>query len=279
MTDIADIRLPPSATSCPPGHHPAAALACRAGTTCGDLHRGAGPRIRPADHALPRHRQPVGAGQSRASDRLQPDGAHGAGPCRRPARTQHRRACGTLVLHRRAAEPVLLPVPRARPDRGDRVAGAIHDRARPARGRLRLGARLFLPAAALGCRGAAGAAADLSARRLALDRARNRGDQPLCLPGHRGIAKIVGRTRCHRAGAGARAASDPARWARGRRCARTRHAAVDHRADLARAGNARPPATALRLPTSRPCASRRSAAAISWPRSPSCRRPARRSTT
>ena len=188
--------------------------------------------------------------------------------------------------------PFSVPVSRAGPDLGDRAAGALDHRARPARGRLRLGARLFPSAAALGHRRAADPAADLSARRLALDRARDRGHQPLRLPGHRGIAQAVGRAGRHRAGAGARAASDPARRACGRGRARTRHAVVDHRADVARtgtdAGRQRPTrpddgqvngqATGQVPATSRRCANRRSAAATSWPKSPSCRRPARRST-
>ena len=216
MTDVTKSRLPPSATTCPPGHHPAAALARGARTARRDLHRGEGARIRPADRALPGHRQPVGDGQSRASDRLQPDAADGAGLCCRAAGAQHRRARRPALLHRRTAEPVLLPVSRAGADFGDRAAGAVHHRARLHRGRLRLGARLLVSTAALGRRGAAGAAADLSARRLALDRARDRGDQPLRFPGHRGIAKAVRCAGCNRTGAGARATSDPARRACGR---------------------------------------------------------------
>ena len=203
--------------------------------------------------------------------RLEPVYAAGA------AGAQHRRTRRAAVLHRRPAEPVLVPVPGAGPDLGDRAADAPDDRARPARGRLRLRAVLLSPAAALGRRRAAGAAADLSGRRLALDRARHRRHQPLRVPGHRGGPQAVRRAGRDRTGADARTASDPARRPCRRRRARTRHAAVDHRPDLARAGEdlQRQPSWP---PTSRPCANRRSAAATFWPRSPSCRRPARRST-
>ena len=71
--------------------------------------------------------------------------------------------------------------------------------------------------AALGRRRSAGAAADLSVRRLALDRARDRRHLALRLPGHRGIAKALRRARRHRTGADTRTASDPARRAC-RRC-------------------------------------------------------------
>ena len=94
----------------------------------------------------------------------------------------------------------------------------------------------YSSAAAMGQRRAAGAAADLSVRRLALDRGRDRGHQPLCVPGHRGGAQAFRRAGRDRTGAGPRAASDPARRARRRRRARARHAAVDDLPDLARAG-------------------------------------------
>ena len=54
------------------------------------------------------------AAQSRAADRVQSDAAAGAGLCGGAAGAQHRRTGRALVLHRRAAEPVLVPVPRAR---------------------------------------------------------------------------------------------------------------------------------------------------------------------
>ena len=69
------------------------------------------------------------------------------------------------------------------PDLGDGAADPADDRARRARGRLRLGAGVLPSAAAVGQRRPAGAAADLSVRRLALDRARDRRHQPLCVPG------------------------------------------------------------------------------------------------
>ena len=85
-----------------------------------------------------------------------------------------------------------------------------------ARGRLRLRAGVLPSAAAVGQRRAPGAAADLSVRRLALDRARDRRHQPLCVPGHRGSAQAVGRAGRDRTGADPRTASDPARRACGR---------------------------------------------------------------
>ena len=93
--------------------------------------------------------------------------------------------------------------------------------------------------------------------------------QPLCVPGHRGSPKTFRRAGRHRIGAGARAASDPARRSRRRRRARTRHAAVDDLPDLARAGGDRA-GRPVRLRHPICCASRRSAAATSWPRSRSC---------
>ena len=185
---------------------------------------------------------------------------------------------GAAVPDRRPAEPVLVPVPGAGPDLGDRAAGPADGRARPARGRLRLRAGVLPSAAAVGQRRPAGAAADLSGRRLALDRARDRRHQPLCVPGHRGSAQAVRCAGRDRTGAGARAASDPARRPCRRGRARTRHAAIDHLPGLARAGKDASTTTTRWPATSRPCASRRSAAATFWPRSPSFRRPARRST-
>ena len=184
---------------------------------------------------------------------------------------------GLAVLHRRPAKPVLVPVPGAGADLGDRAADPLHHRARASGGGLLLRAGVLSLAAAVGPRRPAGAAADLSVRRLALDPARDRRHQPLRLPGHRGIAKALRRARRHRTGADARAASDPARRPGRRRRARTRHAAVDHLPDLARAGEdgeGRP----VRRPTSRRCASSRSAAATFWQKSPSSPPAARRST-
>ena len=63
----------------------------------------------------------------------------------------------------------------------------------------------------VGQRRPAGAAADLSVRGLALDRARDRRHQPLCVPGDRGGAKAFRCAGRDRAGADARAAFDPAR--------------------------------------------------------------------
>ena len=103
------------------------------------------------------------------------------------------------------------------PDLGDGAADPADDRARPARGRLRLGAGVLPSAAAVGQRRSAGAAADLSVRRLALDRARDRRHQPLCVPGHRGGAQAFRCAGRDRTGADARAASDPARRPRRRR--------------------------------------------------------------
>ena len=205
------LRFPPSASLCPSGYDPAAALAGRARPARGDLHRRAGAGIRRSRHPLRRHRRPIGAAQSRAADRLQPDAAAGAGLCGGAARAQHRRTGRTAVLHRRPAEPVLIPVSRPGPDLGDGAADPADDRARPARGRLRLGAGVLPSAAAVGQRRPAGAAADLSVRRLALDRARDRRHQSLCVPGHRGGAQAFRCAGGDRTGADARAASDPAR--------------------------------------------------------------------
>ena len=88
-----------------------------------------------------------------------------------------------LFLTGGIAEPVLVPVSRPGPDLGDGAADPADDRARPARGRLRLGAGVLPSAAALGQRRPAGTAADLSVRGLALDRARDRRHQSLCVPG------------------------------------------------------------------------------------------------
>ena len=97
-------------------------------------------------------------------------------------------------------------------------------------------AGLLPSAAAMGQRRSAGAAADLSVRRLALDRGRDRRHQPLCVPGHRGSPQALGRAGRDRTGAGARTASDPARRPCRRRRPRTRHAAVDDLPDFARTG-------------------------------------------
>ena len=76
-------------------------------------------------------------------------------------------------------------------------------------------------------RGSSGAAADLFVRRLALDRARDRGHQPLCVPGHRGSPQAVGRAGRDRTGFDPRTASHATGWSRRGRRARARHAAVD----------------------------------------------------
>ncbi len=60
-------------------------------------------------------------------------------------------------------------------------------------------------------RRSAGTAADLSVRRLALDPARDRRYQSLCVPGHRRIAQAFRRAGRDRTGVDARAASDPDR--------------------------------------------------------------------
>ena len=138
---------------------------------------------------------------------------------------EHRRTGGAAVPHRRIAEPVFVPVSGPGADLGDGAADPADDRARRARGRLRLGAGVLPSAAAMGGRRTAGAAADLSVRRLALDPGRDRRHQPLCVPGHRGSPQAFRRAGRHRTGADARAASDPARRPRRRRRARTRHAA------------------------------------------------------
>ena len=234
------LRFPPSQSLCPSGYDPPAALAGGARPAHGDLHRRAGAGIRRSRHSLRRHRRPVCAAQSRAADRLQPDAAAGAGLCGGAARAQHRRTGRAAVLHRRPAEPVLISVSGPGPDLGDGAADPADHRARRARGRLRLGAGVLPSAAAVGQRRPAGAAADLSARRLALDRARDRRHQPLCVPGHRGGAQAFRRAGGDRTGADARAASDPARRPCRRRRARTRHAAVDDLPDFARAGKDRP---------------------------------------
>ena len=185
---------------------------------------------------------------------------------------------GAVVFHRRIAEPVFIPVSGPGPDFGHRAADPADDRARGSRRGVRLGAGVFLSAAAVGRRGTAGAAADLSVRRLALDRARDRGDEPLCVPGHGRSPQIVRRVGRDRTGADPRAASDAIGWSGGRRRARARHAAVDDFPDLARtgAGAEGQPGACRRHQDA--CASRRSAAATSWPRSRSSPRPARRST-
>ena len=185
---------------------------------------------------------------------------------------------GLLFLHRRPAEPVFVPVPGPGPDLGDRAADPADDCARRARGCLRLGAGLLPSAAAVGQRRPAGAAADLSVRRLALDRGRDRRHQPLCVPGHRGGPQTVRRAGRHRTGADPRAASYAARRACRRRRARTRHAAVDDLPDCARTGADR---AGQRPARRRPQDPARAGAALprySWPRSPSSPRPARRST-
>ena len=206
------LRFPPSAPLCPSRYDPPAALAGGARPAHRDLHRGAGAGIRLSRHCLRRHRRRFGAAQSRAADRLQPDAAAGAGLCGGAARAQHRRTGRAAVPDRGLAEPVLVPVPRPGPDLGDGAADPADDRARPARGRLRLGAGVLPSAAAVGQRRPAGAAADLSVRGLALDRARDRRHQPLCVPGDRGSAKAFRCAGRDRAGADARAAFDPARW-------------------------------------------------------------------
>lgn len=94
---------------------------------------------------------------------------------------------------------------RAGPDLGDGPAGPVDDSTRLLRGRLRVGAGVLSSAIAVGGRGSAGAAADLPARRLAFDPARDRRYQPLRVPGHRGGAKTLRRARRDRTGAGARA--------------------------------------------------------------------------
>ena len=205
------LRFPPSESLCPSGYDPPAALAGGARPAHGDLRRRAGAGIRRSRHCLRRHRRRVCAAQSRAADRLQPDAAAGTGLCGGAARAQHRRTRSTSVLHRRPAEPVLIPVSRPGPDLGDGAADPADDRDRPARGRLRLGAGVLPSAAAVGQRRPAGAAADLSARRLALDRARDRRHQSLCVPGHRGGAQAFRCAGGDRTGADARAASDPDR--------------------------------------------------------------------
>ena len=173
--------------------------------------------------------------QSRAADRLQPDAAAGTGLCRGAARAQHRRTRGTVVPHRRPAKPVLVPVPRPGPDLGDRAADPADHCTWRARGRLRLGAGILPSAAAMGQRRPAGAAADLSVRRLALDRGRDRRHLALCVPGHRRSAETLRRAGRDRTGADPRAASHPDRRPCRRRRARTRHAAVDDLPDFARA--------------------------------------------
>ena len=96
------LRFPPSAPLCPSGYDPAAALAGGARPARRDLHRGAGAGIRRSRHSLRRHRRPLGADQSRAADRLQPDAAAGTGLCGGAARAQHRRTGRAAVPHRRA---------------------------------------------------------------------------------------------------------------------------------------------------------------------------------
>ena len=128
----------------------------------------------------------VGAAQPRAADRLQPDAAAGAGLCGGAAGIQHRRAGRAAVLYRRAGEPVFVPVSRPGPDFGDGAADTADHRARRPGGGLCLGAGVFPSAAAVGRRRAAGIAADLPVRGLALDRGRDRRHQSLRLPGHRG---------------------------------------------------------------------------------------------
>src|SRR6266487_1179932 len=94
-------------------------------------------------------------------------------------------------------------------------ATALPPRMTLMRGAVRNRARVLPPAAAVGERRAAGAAADLSARRVVLAPGRARGDRRLFLADRRGGAAPDRRARRHRAGAGARAASLAARRARG----------------------------------------------------------------
>ena len=272
------LRFSPSAPLCPSGHDPAAALARGARAARRHFHRGAGARIRCRGHSLRHHRRPVRPAQPRAADRLQPDAAAGAGLRGGAAGRQHRRTGRTAVFHRRPAEPVFIHVSGPGADFGNGAAGTADDRARPAGGGLRLGAGVLPSAAAVGQRRSAGAAADLSVRRLALDRARDRGHQSLCVPGHRGSPQAVGRAGRDRTGSDPRTASHATRRPRRRRRARTRHAAVDDLPDFARAGDGPCRTTARSRATSRPCANRRSAAATFWPRSRNCPQPARRST-
>ena len=185
---------------------------------------------------------------------------------------------GSVVFHRRPGESVFISVSGPGSDLGDGVADPADDRARHAGGRLRLRAGVLPSAAAVGQRRSSGAAADLSVRRLALDRGRDRRHQPVCVPGHRGSPQALGRAGRHRTGADPRTASYAARRSRRRRRARTRNAALDDLPDFARTGANRAGQQRSLPATSKPCASRRSAAATFWPRSPNCPRPARRST-
>ena len=146
---------------------------------------------------------------------------------------------GTAVSDRRPAEPVFVSVPCPGADLGDGAADPADDRARRPRGGLRLGAGVLPSAAALGGRRTAGAAADLSVRRLALDPGRDRRHQPLCVPGHRGHPQAFRRAGRNRTGADPRTAPHPARRPRRGRRPRTRHAAFDDLPDLAGAGEVR----------------------------------------
>ena len=184
-----------------------------------------------------------------------------------------------LYLHRRAAEPVLVPVPGAGPDLGDRAAGAADDRARPARGRLRLRcwSSIHLP--------------------LPWD-----ADEPLILPPiyligvWLSIVLAIGVTSLYafQVTEEARKLSD-ALAATELVLAREQHLTqLDGLAAAAAHELGTPLSTIVLISRELEhdrvqdesarrrhqdcCANRRSAAATSWPRSPSCRRPARRST-
>ena len=230
------LRSAPSAPLCPSGYDTAAALARGARSARGHFHCGAGPRIRPPGHPLRCHHRPVRAAQPGAADGLQPDAAAGTGLCRGLAGVEHRRTGRTAVLHRRPAESVFISVSCPRADLGDGAADQADDRARGARDRMRLRAGLLPYAAAVGGRGAAGAAANLPVRGLALDPGGDWRHQSLRIPGHRGGPQTVGRAGCYRTGADPGTTSHAAGWSGRRRRARTRNAALDHLPDFARTG-------------------------------------------
>ena len=212
-----------------------------------------------------------GLAQRRAARALSDDAAARARPRGMAAGLRHRRAGGAAVPHRRAGEPVRVPVPRAGAALGDRAAAAHDVDARRLRHRLRDGARLRALSAAVGHRRPARTARDLRAGRLALDPARDRLHRRLhawqITEEARQLADALAATELVLAREQHLSQLDGLAAAAAHELGTP---LCDHHGDR-QGARARDRAGLRRMPTTCGCcASRRSAAATSWPSSPSC---------
>ena len=166
---------------------------------------------------MPRSDRAGRVAQHCAAHSLSDDTTARAGPGGMAACLRHRRACGTLVLHGWAREPIRVPFPRACSDLGHRIASTDDADARRLHRRLRHRTRVRARAATVGYRAAPRTTRDLRHGGVAIAVARNRLHRLACLADHRGIPPARRRVGGDRIGACTRTAFVPARWAGRRR--------------------------------------------------------------